>query len=127
LTQLIRALSEQAATVNPSPPAVAFERGGAERAQATPAPVSLSNTPAEPAPSQPMLDAMKAAAAQIESYLKSTGRELSFSVDEATGHTVITVRDSASGEVVRQIPNAEALRLAQALGNQPNVLVDISI
>ncbi len=74
-----------------------------------------------------MLDAMKAAAAQIESYLKSNGRELSFSVDEATGHTVITVRDSASGEVIRQIPNAEALRLAQSLGKQPNVLVDISI
>ncbi len=74
-----------------------------------------------------MLDALKAAAQQIESYLKSTGRELRFRVDEDTGRTVVTVRDSATGEVVRQIPNDEALRLAHSLGNQPNVLVDISI
>ena len=74
-----------------------------------------------------MLDALKAAAQQIESYLKSTGRELRFRVDEQTGRTVVTVRDSATGEVVRQIPNDEALRLARSLGNQPNVLVDISI
>jgi len=74
-----------------------------------------------------MRDALKAAAQQIEMYLKSVGRELRFSVDDVTGDTVVTVRDSVSGDVIRQIPNEEALRLAQSLGKQPNALVDISI
>ncbi len=129
MTQLVRALSEQAATVTPSPPAVAFEAAGAKRALATPAqhPVASIFPTADQAPAQPLLDALKAAAQQIESYLKSSGRELTFSIDEATGHTVVTVRDTASGEVIRQIPNEEALRLAHSLGGQPNALVDISI
>ena len=70
---------------------------------------------------------MKAAAEQIEAYLKSSGRELEFRVNEDTGRTVITVRDSATGEVIRQIPNDEALRLARLLGDHPSTLVDISI
>jgi flagellar protein FlaG len=127
LTQLNRALSEQVATATPSPPAVAFERRVVVKAPAHP-PVESPNPAAEKAPpAQPLIDAMKAAAEQIESYLKATGRELRFSIDEATGETVVTVRDSVSGDVIRQIPNAEALRLAQALGNQRNVLIDISV
>ncbi len=70
---------------------------------------------------------MRAVAKQIESYLKANGRELQFSVDEQTGRTVVTVRDPSTGEVIRQIPDAEALRIAQALGQQPNALIDISI
>jgi flagellar protein FlaG len=114
------------ATVSPSPSAVAVEGAPVERATAKPAPVPVESKP-DASLGQPMLDALKAAAQQIESYLKSTGRELRFRVDEQTGRTVVTVRDSATGEVVRQIPNDEALRLARSLGNQPNVLVDISI
>ncbi len=70
---------------------------------------------------------MKAAAEQIESYLKSVGRELQFSIDEETGETVITVRDASTGEIVRQIPKAEAMRIAHSLGSQTNALIDISI
>jgi flagellar protein FlaG len=72
-------------------------------------------------------DVMKAVAAQIESYLKANGRDLEFSVDNETGRTVITVRDRSTGEVIRQIPDAEALRISQALGRQPNALIDLSI
>lgn len=70
---------------------------------------------------------MKAVAAQIESYLRANGRDLQFSVDSETGQTVVTVRDKSTGEVIRQIPNAEALRISRALGQQPNALIDISI
>ncbi len=129
MTQLIRALSEQVATVIPSPSSVAFERAAADGAPAQPAqpPVEITTPDAkrEP-PAQPLIDALKAAAEQIESYLKASGRKLQFSVDETTGDTVITVRDT-SGQIVRQIPNAEALRIAQSLGSQTNVLIDISV
>lgn len=59
--------------------------------------------------------AVRAAAAQIDSYLKSVGRELEFRVDEDTGMTVVTVRETASGDVIRQIPNEEVLQLARSL------------
>lgn len=65
-----------------------------------------------------------AVAAQLETYLRSIGRSLQFSVDSTTGRTVVSVRDATTGDVIRQIPSEEALRLAQALGSQPSALVD---
>jgi flagellar protein FlaG len=71
------------------------------------------------------LEALKSAARQIETYLKSTGRQLEFRVDDDTGRTVVSVRDAETGELIRQIPSEETLRLARALGSQPNVLLDL--
>jgi flagellar protein FlaG len=50
---------------------------------------------------------------------------LQFSVDSASGRTVVSVRDMATGDVIRQIPSEEALRLAQALGSGGSTLVDV--
>lgn len=49
-------------------------------------------------------------------------RSLQFNVDEQTGTTVITVRNSQTDEVIRQIPSEALLKLAQrmeALGETP--------
>lgn len=70
-------------------------------------------------------ETVAAVAAQLESYLRSVGRELQFSVDSASGETVVRVRDPSTGDVIRQIPSEEALRLAQSLGSQSNSLVDV--
>lgn len=124
MTQLVRALSEQAPTVSPSAPAVVSEHAVTEKPSA---PVhSVQSTPAPAAPDITQ-ETMRAVARQIESYLKANGRDLQFSVDEETGKTVVTVRDKATGEIIRQIPDAEALRISQALGNQPNALLDVLI
>ena len=126
MTALVRALSEQVATVTPSPPAVTFEHTVTDKAAPSAQHATYVATPAPPPP-DPGEAVMKAVAAQIESYLKANGRDLQFSVDSETGQTVVTVRDRSTGEVVRQIPNAEALRISRALGQQPNALIDISI
>jgi flagellar protein FlaG len=47
--------------------------------------------------------------------LQETQSSLSFSVDEATGRTVVRVTRSSTGELVRQIPSAEALAIAASL------------
>jgi len=39
--------------------------------------------------------------------------KLTFNVDKETGYTVIKVTDSESGEVIRQLPSADFLHLAQ--------------
>ncbi len=70
--------------------------------------------------------AVRAAAAQIDSYLKSVGRELEFRVDEDTGMTVVTVRETASGDVIRQIPNEEVLQLARSL-KPSSALLDLKV
>jgi flagellar protein FlaG len=39
-------------------------------------------------------------------------------VDTQSGMTVVSVKDIATGDVIRQIPSEEALRLAHALQTQ---------
>lgn len=87
-------------------------------ASPTPAPVGNHSRPA------PTLDQVRAAAEQIEKFLKSSGRALDFHVDQDSGLVVVVVRDSASGDVIRQIPTEEALHLAQTLTDGAKSLVE---
>jgi flagellar protein FlaG len=52
---------------------------------------------------------------QINEFVQSVQRDLSFSMDEASGRTIIKVIDSESGKLVRQIPSEEVLALATYL------------
>ncbi len=67
-----------------------------------------------------------AVAQQLESYLRSVGRSVQFSIDSASGETVVSVRDATTGGLIRQIPSEEALRLAKALTAKGNSLVDVT-
>jgi flagellar protein FlaG len=62
-------------------------------------------------------------AKQLDSYIRSVSRSLEFKVDDASGRTVISVRDSETGDLIRQIPNEEALRFAQMAEEQTIVLL----
>ncbi|MBR9791053.1 MAG: flagellar protein FlaG [Gammaproteobacteria bacterium] len=52
---------------------------------------------------------------EIQSFLQTQNRNLAFSVDEGTNRSVVTVKDSTSGDVIRQIPSDEVLRLAERI------------
>jgi len=52
---------------------------------------------------------------QINANEQVIQRELRFSVDEDSGRTVIKVMDLSTKEVIRQIPNEEALIFARKL------------
>lgn len=96
---------------------------------ATPPPVAAEVEKLTPAPQPEIQDltaAVRAAAHQIDSYLKSVGRALEFRIDEATGRTVITVRITATGEVIRQIPNEEVLELAKHLDSGSSALLSLT-
>ncbi len=103
----------------------------ADAAQATAAPAPVKPevaAPAKPAPIEvPAADAVKAAAEQIESYLKSVGRNLHIQVDKDTGRTIVTVLDAATGDIIRQIPGDETLRLARSLGDSTSALVNLTV
>lgn len=49
---------------------------------------------------------------QLNHYVQSVRRELHFSIDEASGQTVVTVLDPETDQVIRQIPSVEALLMA---------------
>src|SRR5262245_35190962 len=105
-------------------PAVQAAIAGAGKAPAVDAPVKVPAPSAIPAQraapaaasgAATNAETMQRVAKQIQKYLASSGRTLEFRVDEQTSMIVVTVKDTASGDVIRQIPNEEAVRLAQVL------------
>ncbi|NKX20200.1 flagellar protein FlaG [Alteromonadaceae bacterium A_SAG2] len=52
---------------------------------------------------------------KVESFLKVQNRDLAFTIDENTNRSVVTVKDSTSGDVIRQIPSEEVLKLADRI------------
>ncbi|WP_051311094.1 flagellar protein FlaG [Zooshikella ganghwensis] len=55
------------------------------------------------------------AVAQLNDYVQTVQRDLLFKLDTDSGETVISVIDRNTDEVVRQIPDEVALRLARDL------------
>lgn len=52
---------------------------------------------------------------QIQAFLSESRRQLTFERHEASGRTIIRVLDAATGEVIRQFPSEEILRIAGML------------
>ena len=51
----------------------------------------------------------------VSGYVQNITRELNFSIDETLGKTLVTVVDQATGEVIRQIPSEDMLKLSRNL------------
>lgn len=58
---------------------------------------------------------VKEAVTRLNDYVQTVQRNLQFNLDEGSGKTIITVVDKNTAEVVRQIPDDVALKLAQDL------------
>ena len=69
---------------------------------------------------------MEAVAQQMRDYLRSNGRDLEFRIDADTDAMVITVREAASGEVIRQIPNEEALQMRRYLDEWSGTFLNVT-
>ena len=69
---------------------------------------------------------MAAVAQQLRDYLRSNGRDLEFRVDTDTHAMVITVREAASGEVIRQIPTPEALQMRRYLDEWSGTFLNVT-
>lgn len=73
--------------------------------------------------SQPTRDVVAKAAADLQSFVQSMGRNLSFSVDETTGYHVVRVVNPNTGELVRQLPSEELLKISRDFQRLNNALV----
>ncbi|WP_197469138.1 flagellar protein FlaG, partial [Oleiphilus sp. HI0125] len=61
------------------------------------------------------VEQVEQAVANLNEYVQSVQRDLQFRLDDTSGKTVITVYDRSTEEVVRQIPDDVAIRLARDL------------
>ena len=64
---------------------------------------------------------------RVNEQLRQNGRALNFSVDKASNRTVITVKNTESGEVIRQIPDETLLRVAHTLEELKGLLYNATI
>ena len=67
---------------------------------------------------------MESVTRQIDTFLRSMNRALQFRVDQASGRMVVSITDAATGEVIRQVPGEEALRMAERIDAQIGALLD---
>jgi len=104
-----------------APAVVNTQPGPAARPQpqAAVAPAGQSHSKPKPAVAD-----IEAVARQLESFLKRVSRSLEFHVDDASGRTVCSVRDAETGDLIRQIPNEEVLRMAELAHDETIVLVN---
>ena len=122
------------AKLNLSYPAVLPAPVALDKSAAVPQAVSASQGSAKPdsatgkdsgAKEDP--EELKAAVKAIEKFVQSVQRNLEFSIDEASGKVVVKVIASDTGEVVRQLPSAEALKIADSLHNAHSLLFKTNV
>jgi flagellar protein FlaG len=70
-------------------------------------------------------ESIQAAARTIDTFVRDMGRSLDFQVDSSSGKQIVRVSNPQTGEVVRQIPNEEAVQIARSLNYLQSVLVSI--
>lgn len=71
----------------------------------------------------PAKEAVAHAAKRIEAFVKSMDRNLSFDYDTTSGHRVVRVTDATTGELIRQMPSDETLRIAKTIDYLSHALV----
>ena len=90
-------------------------------------------TPVEKAPAvkvEPMVDPdemranLEAAIEKLNEQVERNGRGLNFAIDEKLNRPIITVRNTATGEVVRTIPNEVVIKVAHNIEDIKGLLMD---
>ena len=111
--------------------------GGSLQAALGNAAASASDTPTKTAPvasaasadtgntatATPDRGTVEKAVEKLNQSTQFTSQGLRFSIDDETGKTVIKVIDSATENVVRQIPTVDALALAHAIDKMKGMLL----
>jgi flagellar protein FlaG len=80
-----------------------------------------------PKPQQDLRQVRADVARRLEQFLKESGRDVEFRVDDTAHATVITVRRADTGEVVRQFPTEEALELMRRLNERSGTFLDLMV
>lgn len=82
--------------------------------------------PQEPYDAQALHRNLKEAVEHLNKQLLDSGRSLGFKMDEALSMPIVTVKNSRTGEVIRQIPSEAVVRVAHTLDELKGLLYDES-
>lgn len=64
---------------------------------------------------------------EMNRFLDSMKRNISFSIDEELGSSVIVVKDSENDEVIRQLPSEELIVLRKKMDDVAGILFDTKV
>jgi flagellar protein FlaG len=71
----------------------------------------------------PARNAVEQAVGKLNENTQFSAQGLRFSIDEESGKTVVKIVDSATQEVLRQIPSEDALALAHSIDKMQGLLL----
>lgn len=87
-------------------------------------PVVAVVSEAAPQQQQPKPEQVQKAMESMKQLVETRApNSLSFSIDDATGKTVVKVSDANTGEIIRQIPSEELLDIARSLDKLQGMLL----
>ena len=102
----------------PSGGSVVAAATATETMQAMQVNLSENTAPNDPEKNQQISNAVK----DINNFFQMTQRSLGFTMDEASGHMVMQIKDTETNEVIRQIPGEDVLTLVKRLDDVTGVL-----
>jgi len=68
------------------------------------------------------VERLERATAQLNEFMRQGQRSLNFSVDQQSNEVIVRVVDKTTGDLVRQIPTPEALKIAEHIEGVVGVL-----
>lgn len=74
-----------------------------------------------------MARSVEDAVAKLNELMRNDDRSLNFSVDKSTDRVVVRVVDTNTQEVIRQIPNEEALKLAEYIEGLVGIIFEKTV
>jgi len=116
----------------PSAPAVEAGAGKGQTAQqmnaaqitSVPQPVATLTRKAVEQTPEVERDQLRSAVSDLQDFVQSVRRDINFNLDEESGRVVVNVTEAASGDVIRQLPSEEALRLSENLSEIRSLLFE---
>ena len=115
---------ESASPVASIPGEATFDSAARARG-ATPAARSDADRPRDE--TKDLLDELRRGATSQNARLAEANQRMQISIDESTGNIVVEVRNTVTGEVLRQIPTEEALRIARNIDQQTDMLTGVVV
>ena len=84
--------------------------------------VSQQQDAVDSSATEPSRQQVEAALVSIQDAVQSVRRNVNFSLEDGSGRIVVKVTDATSGDIIRQMPSEEALRLAENLDEVRSLL-----
>lgn len=110
-------------TGTPPPKPAVRESAPAQAVQGANVPTIILPDAAAP-PQQPKAEDLRKAVETMRQLVESKApNSLQFSIDDATGKTIVKITDAKTGEMIRQIPSEEMLDIARSLDRMQGILL----